>query len=398
MAKMLTDLIIRNLKPRAVRYEVGDAGARCLRVIVQPSGAKSYVVRFTNAAGQRRKLTLPGGITLAAARKLAADALLEVAQDRDPALARKGARQVARERAGDTVERLAGQFLEQHAKRKTRENSWRATEGIFRREIIPAWGGRSVHQIVRRNIIDLLDEIAGDRPIMANRAKAALSRFFGWLAARDVITTSPCVGIPSPSAETARERALDDAELRRLWLACEALGGRERACIRLLILTGQRRSEIAKLRWSEVGADVLELPALRMKGKRPHVVPLSAQAAAIIAAMPELVSQVPNGYVFGVDHFDRIKQVLDQHMGNTPKWVTHDIRRSVATGMARIGVAVPVIEKILAHRSGTFAGITEVYQRHSFVPEMAAALQRWADHIDRLVGNKPAKLVKLHRQ
>ena len=400
MAKMLTDLIIRNLKPRAVRYEVGDAGARCLRVIVQPSGAKSYVVRFTNAAGQRRKLTLPGGITLAAARKLAADALLEVAQDRDPALARKGARQVARERAGDTVERLAGQFLEQHAKRKTRENSWRATEGIFRREIIPAWGGRSVHQIVRRDIVDLLDEIASDRPIMANRAKAALSRFFGWLAARDVITTSPCVGIPSPSAETARERALDDAELRRLWIACNALSGPEAACIRLLILTGQRRSEIAKLRWSEVGADALELPGERMKGRRAHVVPLSAQATAIIASMPKLVPQ-PNGYVFGrqIDHFDRIKNVLDEHMGAaTPKWVTHDIRRSVATGMARIGIAVPVIEKILAHRSGTFAGVAGTYQRHSFVPEMAAALQRWSDHIDHLIGRKPAKVVKLHRQ
>src|SRR5262249_45353222 len=144
------------------------------------------------------------------------------------------------------------------------------------------------------------------------------------------------------------------------------------------------------LKWSEVGSDVLELPAERMRGKRAHTAPIATQAVAIIAVMPQLVPQVPrsNGYVFGhpVGHFDRIKRALDAHMGNTPKWVIHDIRRSVASGMARIGVAVPVIEKIMAHRSGTFAGVVAVYQRHSFLPEMAAALQRWGDHIEQLVG------------
>ena len=184
-------------------------------------------------------------------------------------------------------------------------------------------------------------------------------------------------------------------ELRRLWLACDAIDGPAGACIRLLILTGQRRSEIADLKWREVKGNLLELPGPRMKGHEPHIVPLSAQAAAIIASLPRT-----GDYVFGtapVVHFDRIKRELDEHMGNAPHWVLHDIRRSVASGMARIGVMVPVIEKILAHRSGTFRGIVGTYQRHSFVPEMAAALERWSAHLERMVSGKAADVIRIGR-
>src|SRR5262249_9195895 len=179
----LTDIAIANLKPRAVRYEVPDPGARGLRVVVQPSGFKSFAVRYRNAAGRTRKLTLPGGITLASARKLAADALLEVAQGRDPGSAKQEARRGARSRVDDTVERLADQYIEQYAKRRTRKNSWRATAGIFRTVILPAWGKRSVHEIRRRDVIEILEAVAADRPVTANRTKAALSRFYGWLPA-----------------------------------------------------------------------------------------------------------------------------------------------------------------------------------------------------------------------
>jgi integrase len=212
-----------------------------------------------------------------------------------------------------------------------------------------------------------------------------------------VIAASPCIGVTQPSKERPRERVLSDDELRRLWFASEAIGGPVGACIKLLLLTGQRRGEIAGLRWDELDGDTLALPAARMKGRAAHIVPLSTQAAAIIASMPKLVPGVPrrDGYVFGpspIGHFDRIKRELDARVGEMPPWVTHDIRRSVASGMARLGVPVPTIEKILAHRSGTFAGIVGTYQRHSFLPEMAAALQKWADHVERLVGGKPAKV------
>jgi integrase len=267
--------------------------------------------------------------------------------------------------------------------------------------VLPVWRFRNVHEITRRDVIDLIESIAGDRPIAANRTKAALSKFFNWLATRDVIAASPCAGVPAPSRERARDRVLSDDELRRLWLAAEALGGRVGAYIKLLILTGQRRSEISGLLWREVDGDLLTIGAERMKGRAPHVVPLSTQAAAIIASMPKLVPGIPRASdpVLALsENFTRLKRALDAHMGEAPHWVLHDIRRTVSSGMAKIGVPVPVIEKILAHRSGTFKGIVGVYQRHSFLPEMGVAVQRWADHLERLVGGRPARLVKLRHR
>jgi integrase len=403
MAK-LTSIAIANAKPRAKPYELRDHGAQALHLAVFPTGRKSWNVRY-RFEGRTRKLTLNGFPPLAMARRMAAQAMEEVAAGRDPAAAKRTAKAAAKEAAQaelrdrDTIERLAEQFCKRHARRKTRENSARATEGIFRNIVLPAWRTRSVHSIVRRDVIDLIEGVAVDRPVMANRVKAALSKYFNWLAAHDVIAASPCAGVSAPSKEVARDRALSDDELRRLWLAAEAIGGPAGACIKLLILTGQRRSEIANLRFNEVDGDLLTIGAERMKGRAAHLVPLSTQAGAIFASIPKLVPGVPrqDSYVFGspIGHFDRIKQALDVHMGETPKWVIHDIRRSVASGMARIGVAVPTIEKILAHRSGTFRGIVGTYQRHSFLPEMVIAMQRWADHIERLVGGTPGTVLKL---
>jgi integrase len=259
--------------------------------------------------------------------------------------------------------------------------------------VVPAWSGRVIHDIARRDVRELVERVAEDRPVMANRALAHLSKFFAWLCQRDVIPASPCVGVVRPAEEHARERVLDDAEIRRLWFACDAIGGTAGSCIKLLLLTGQRRGEIAHLKWSEVKGNTIELPAERMKAKQPHVVPLSTHAAAIIASLPHI-----GDYVFGevpISHFDRIKRQLDTHMGKTAPWVVHDLRRTCASGMAKIGIAVPTIEKTLAHRSGTFRGVVGVYQRHTFVPEMSAALQRWADHVAHVVGGKPAEVVPI---
>jgi len=392
----LTTLSIENARPRARRYAIADSGCRGLYLNVYPTGRKSWSVRY-RFGGTSKNLTLDGFPPLAEARKAATAALAEVVQGRDPAAAKFAAKAKVADRERDTVERLAEQFIEKHAKRRTRPNSIRATEAAFRNIILPAWGKRTVHEIARRDVIELLDGVAEDRPILANRTRATLSRFFGWLCERDIIAASPCVGVKPPSAETARDRVLDDSELHRLWLASDAVGGKAGAYVKLLILTGQRRSEIAHLRWSEVDGDALVLPAERMKGKQAHVVPLSTQAATIIAAQPKIDDFVLGGWRWaGSSH--HVKRALDAHMGDVPKWVTHDIRRSVASGMAKIGIAVPVTEKILAHRSGTFRGIVGTYQRHSFLPEMAAAMQKWGDHVEQLIGGKAAKVVKLPRR
>jgi integrase len=389
MAKPLTTKRIENLKASAARQEVPDGGCRGLYHIVQPSGRHAWAVRY-RFNGKPRKLTLDSGLTLAEARKAATAALHELERGHDPAAlkfdAQAKAEKAAAERAGDTVDNLAAQFIERYAKKKTRQNSWRQAEHVLNNIVIPAWSGRAVHDVTRRDIRELVEGVAEDRPVMANRVLAHLSKFFNWLLERDVIQASPCAGIKSPTKEHARERVLDDSEIRRLWLACDAIDGPAGRCIQLLLLVGQRRGEIAGAKWSEVHGDVLELSADRMKGKQAHIVPLSSQAAAIIASLLRI-----GDYIFGrspINHFDRIKRQLDEHMGDTKPWVVHDLRRTVASGMAKLGIAVPVIEKVIGHRSGVFRGIVGTYQRHDYLVEKRDALQRWANHVEGLVSDK----------
>ena len=175
--------------------------------------------------GKTSKLTLGtvSSIALAQARVLATTALAKVAAGIDPAAEKRQAKAEAIDRAGDTVERLAAQFLDEHAKRKTRESSWRAVEGVFEREVLPRWRARPVADIRRRDVKELIRAVAVTRPIMANRVLSHLSRFFRWLANEDYITGSPCIGVERPAPENVRERALTDDEVRCFWAATDEL-------------------------------------------------------------------------------------------------------------------------------------------------------------------------------
>jgi integrase len=403
MARGLTAKAVENARPGASRREISDAGCRGLHLIVQPSGAKSWAVRYRHH-GKTRKLTLPGFPSLGEARRAAVAALDDVAKGIDPATkSRDQLAAIARadaERGRDTFEALAKQFMELHAARKTRE----ATQAHYQRMLIgiaaPAWRGRTVHEIRRRDIVALLDDVASTRPILANRTAAVLSVFFRWCLARDIIETSPCAGIRRPAPEVTRDRILSDDEVRDLWGVCDVLGDRIGPFVKVLLLTGQRRSEVAGMRLSEIEGDIWTLPAERVKNKRLHSVPLSAQVLKIIEAM-ELVgdhifTDNPRKRIDG--DFSRWKRKIDVLMKPTPHWTFHDLRRTVASGMAKLGIEIPVIEKCLNHAGGVFAGIVGTYQRHEYASEKRTALQRWADHVDQIVGGRPATVLSFGRR
>lgn len=296
------------------------------------------------------------------------------------------------------MEKWAAQFIELHARRKTRARTLAQYESVLRRLILPAWRSRTVHEIKRRDVIEILEQIALDRPIMANRTLGVISKFFNWLCERDRIVASPCAGVRRPSEEHARDRILSDDEIKRLWISCDAIGGPAGTCIKTLLLTGQRRSEVAGMRRSEIAGDVWTLAPERTKNKQRHDIPLSSQALAIISETPAIAG---SDYVFTLGraplgHFARVKGALDAQMKPDAPWVLHDLRRTCASGMARLGVRLPVIEKCLNHSSGTFRGIVGVYQRHDFAAEKRDALQRWADHVEGLVKGVPSgKVVAL---
>src|SRR5262249_928571 len=151
---------------------------------------------------------------------------------------------------------------------------------------LPAWSGRVVHEIERRDVRELVEAVAQDRPVMANRALAHLSKFFNWLCEQDVLKASPCAGVRPPAKEKARERVLSDDEIVALWRACDAVGGREGTVVKLLVLTGQRLGEVIGMCRTEINGDTWSLSGERTKNKKAHSVPLSMQALALIDDVP----------------------------------------------------------------------------------------------------------------
>ncbi len=391
----LTTKFIENIKPAVVRREIPDAGCKALYLVVQPTGRKAWAVRY-RFEGVTRKFTLDPGLTLAEARKAATAALHELERGNDPATlkfdAEAAAKEAAADRERDTVEALVNEFIEQYAKRKTRRNSWKQTEHVFHKIVLPVWRGRIIHDLERRHIRELVENVAVDRPVLANRTLAHLSKFFNWLCERDVIKASPCAGVKPPAKEQARDRVLGDDEIKALWSACAAVGRLAGPAIQLMLLTGQRCGEVVGMKRSEINGDVWTLPPERTKNKQRHEVPLSAQALAIIEAIPG----VDEDYLFTSSPTRRlgnmapVKVALDVQMKPREPWTLHDLRRTAASGMARLKVALPVIEKVLNHKSGTFKGVLATYQRYEFAAEKRDALQRWANHVEGLVTGKPA--------
>jgi integrase len=383
------------MQPGTVRREVPDAGCAGLYLVLQSSGTKSWAARF-RFAGKPRKLTLGSwpGTGLADARKLATDALAKVKIGVDPTIEKREERAKAIDRSRDTVEARAEQFIEQYAKKRTRAGSWKMTEGIFQRDILPVWGDKSVHDVRRRDVIDLVEGIANVRPVMANRVLMVLSKFFKWLMARDVIVASPVAGVAMPTKENPRERVLNDTEIVRFWNACEAIPVPFGDIYRLLLLTGARKQEVAEMERREIDdqARTWELPAKRSKNGEARLTPLSRQSWDTITRQPRVAG---SPYVFGrrAAH-SHMKPLLDAAMQPDEPWVIHDLRRTCASGLQKIGTDVAVTEAILGHRGGTFRGIVGVYQKHDYLEEKRAALQMWANRIDALVrGEGSTKVV-----
>src|SRR5262245_5107599 len=197
-AKALTAKAIDNFRAGATRREIPDGGCRGLFHIIQPSGRRSWAVRY-RFQGATRKLTLEGITGLAQARKAATAALHELELGPDPAAlkfdARAAADREAVQRASAPVDYWATECLERCAKPQTRARTYEMTEYILTRIVLPAWRGRSIHDIRRKDVIDLVDRVARDRPVLANRVLACCSKMFNWLASKDQIVASPCAGV-----------------------------------------------------------------------------------------------------------------------------------------------------------------------------------------------------------
>lgn len=403
-----------------VRTEIPDAGLPGLYLVVQPSGSMSWAVRYRHA-GRPRKMTIgpfvlgeDATFPLSVARDMAREALRVVADGRDPA-AERAEREAQRPAEMDLVPAVLDDFVKRHVKKVNRESTQKNTIAFIDKEIRPAWKARDIKTIAKRDVVDLLDKIA-DRgaPESAARVRAILSKFFNWCVDRDIVGASPVPRGSTARQGSSRERVLRDDEIRLLWLACDEAGWPFGPLVKLLLLSAQRRNEVAHAEIDEFSMQGNDqqwvIPEKRAKNGQEHVVPLPALVLQIIDALPKvgqkfLLSTTGETPISG---FSKAKKIIDAEMialakreagecGADPEevklepWTFHDLRRTAASGMARLGFPVHVVEAVINHKSGAIQGVAKIYNRYDYLEEKRRALIAWADLVQRIVSANATK-------
>jgi integrase len=263
----------------------------------------------------------------------------------------------------------------------------------YQRYLLKQWQplhGRPVEEVSRAEVVTVIDRIADQSGrVSADRAKAALGAFFSWAIDRGYRDSTPLTNIRRRFSGGGRERVLSGPEIRLIWQSLENDDfGR---ILKLLLLTAQRKSEIGGLRWSEIDLErrQINLPSARSKNRRPHVIPLSAPALAILEATPRYLGR---DLCFGQDSsagyrgWAKAKMRLDARARLESHWVLHDVRRSVITSMSEAGIAPPhILEAIANHISGSRSGVAGVYDRSKHTAEKRRALDAWAEFLMELV-------------
>jgi integrase len=397
---MMTALGVRSVRPREKKFEVAVGGARNLYLAVQPSGKRAFVVRY-RFNGRPSKLTLDAGLTLAEARQAAAATWVEIERGTDPAAKKRverAAKIAAVNMGGDSIERYAQMFLEQHCRRKTSPSHAAQAEHIFRSYLLPKWRGRDIGSITRKDIKEVVRTIALKRPVMANRVLAHTSRFFKWCLNEDVISATPCVGIERPTKEVRRDRVFSDAELRQFWAACDRLPVPFGDLYRTLLFSAARRSEVGGMKFSELDFDqrIWTLPRERSKSGQAVILPLGPRCWRIITSQPRIVG---NDFVWGCKRsgFSTIKARLDELMKPTAPFRTHDLRRCARSLMSRANVQTDVAELCLGHVLPG-GSIRRTYDVFDFLAEKRDSFERVERLIDTIINPTPAKIVTLPRQ
>jgi integrase len=372
--------------------DIKDDGTPGLYLRILASGDKRWIMRYKVGAKTRiGTFGDAGKIGLAKARTKAFAWHAIIREGRDPAAEER--REAAAERRLPSVAIFADEYIERHAKPNKR--SWREDERLLRHDVLPVIGDLRIDTIARRDIVLLLDAIR-DRgaAVLANRVLAVTRRMFAFAVERGVIKASPFAGVRA-SRETPRARTLSDDELRRLWAATAPESPRiepaTRLALRLLLLTGARATEVCGASWDEIKRETTDwvIPAERIKNGREHRIPLSEPVVELVqeaATLREGDWLLPAAR--GEGHLTTwgVLQAVQRILG--PGVTVHDLRRTTATGLQRLGIRLEVTEAVLNHVSGTRAGVVGIYQRHDWSAEKRAALDAWARHIVVLAGGE----------
>ena len=370
----LSDTAIRNLKPGRERYEVLDASQPGFGIRVSKTGIKSWIV-YGRINGKRSRKTLGTypSLSLADARIRAREALQSM-------------------RDGDQVEEarplLFTDALELwYEREQSNRRSFNNVRNAMSLHVVPDLRGKLITDVSKNDLLKIIDRLYDEgKPTQGNRVRAFIKRLFAWAAERDLINVSPALHLPKQSVEASRDRVLTQDELVAIWAACDELRYPFGPMIKLLLLTGQRRTEAAGACWSEIDLKkrTWTISKERSKNGLSHIIHLSDQAIDLLMQLPRHIDSDLLFTVTGstsASGFSHAKKRLDKY-SKVSGWRFHDLRRTFATHLVEhLGVAPMVVDKILNHQSGVVSGIAAVYQRQQMIQERRAALEAWSAYV-----------------
>ena len=399
--KRLTDAFCKSIAVDE-RTDYQDEMVRGLSLRVSPNGTKTWnviFVRESDGSKQRVKLGRYPATSLEKARTAALKMVTAVAEGDDPSEEKRARRDAM------TVETLGGLYIEKYAKRNKR--TWAEDERLLKVEVYPAIGRMRAISVKRRDVLDIVEAKADAGHLaQSTQVLAVVRKMFNWAVDAEHVPTSPATGIKPRGRAVRRDRVLSPDEIRAVWnaLPSASLSEPTRDVFRLLFLTGQRSGEVCGMVRGEIDLDrrLWNLPGARTKNGQGHSVPLSDTAFEIVERAIEVACEDASAPLFSrtgapIESNAIAKAARLQLQVTGEAWTPHDIRRTVATGMAELGVAPHVIEAALNHLSGFRAGVAGTYNRHRYASEIRRALDVWAERLDAIVTGRAGVVTPFSR-
>jgi integrase len=359
------------------------------------AGRRDWLLRY-RPRGQQQKAVALGAypaVSLSMARQRAGEVV--AAAKRGVDLIEVEERETALQRAAEAKARPLSEIANAYLDTVKHLRSWRDIESRIRCHIVPKLGNRAVGEVTRADVVDFLDRLEREEGLrhQVSRCRETLRAIFAYAIERELVAVNPIVGVSKRRVETPRDRTLTADELIGLWRAINQLPDLPRAYFRVVLLTGARRNEVRGLAWSELDLDagLWRLPSERNKSGRPFEIPLSAPVIETLRTLPRIGPMVfaPDGRRPMTLHHLIVRVRRDAGLLDVR---LHDLRRTLRTGLAELGVSFEVAERVLNH---AMPGLQAVYNRHSYITEKRNALALWAEHVLSLAERREARVVAL---